>query len=299
MSMTEDNSLLIHLRKLTESDFLIWIDELLGLRGWGLILYGVLPSNLAVFSLDAKLPDLNKFPINFIILASITPLFFIFAMITNQVRRWYITKDRFGVRSLSITFLIMLISGLIIEISGVLNNKFLLNAPRNNDIFLASEEFFLVFSGLVLSTSSLFFISLMYKNDFPFLPSPSFEKSMDIIEGNLRKILHERIWVEYSDIDDSLIELVTATIEEIDRVIWSNGNRFAKLSLKYYCKDLRNLKKILEKIKENRSEGSKKYDWIIYFDIYGNLTNDQYLRRVDGKEAFDSLYRLRNIELGE
>ncbi len=106
--MINDPWLLIQLQKIIGPDGVIWIDEFIGLRGWGLILYGVLPSNLAFLGiLDTKLPDIDKFSVILILGASITPLFFIFILISNQNKKWYLTKDRFGIRSLTITFLIV------------------------------------------------------------------------------------------------------------------------------------------------------------------------------------------------
>jgi hypothetical protein len=295
--MTIDPWFLNQLQRIIGWNGVVWIDEFIGLRGWGLILYGVLPSNLAFLGiLDTKLPDVDKFSIIFILGASIIPIFFIFVLISDQNKKWYLTKDRFGIRSLTITFLIIFLSTLIFEISGIIHKKYFLCLPWNLETFTASAEcFFSAISSLVIS-SSLFVIALTRKTDFPMLPSVSFVKSMGRIERNIRKIKSEDIWEKYTTIDDSLIKLVEDTEKEVYNIIISKGNNLAKRSLERNFIDLKNLEIVLKKIGENRGEGSKKIDWKIYFGNT-NLNDDQHRRRYNEENVFNSLERLRNLEL--
>jgi hypothetical protein len=279
---------------------IIRVDELLGLRGWGLIFYGVLPSNLALLGiLDTKLPDIDKISIILILVASIIPLFFIFVLIRSQNKNWYITKDRFNIRSLTITFLIIILSTLIVEISGVIHKKYVLCMPWDIETLNSSAEcFLLAISSLVLS-SSIFILVLTQKTNFPLLPPISFVESMCKIEKNLRMIKDDEIWYNFKDVDDSLANLVEETKNELYDVIISNGNNLAKMSLKQNYEDLINLANVLKKIQIDRGKKSKKIHWEIYFCHSQYLSPDRYIRRSEEEEAFNSLERLRNLELGD
>lgn len=292
--------LLIHYKKLIGHNNVIWIDEFLGLRGWGLILYGVLPSNLALLGiLDINLPGIDKVSVTFVLLASIIPLFFIFILIRNQNEKWYLTKDRFNLRSSMITFLIISLSTLIVEISGMIHKKYVLCMPWNLETLNSSAECFLsAISSLVIS-SSIFIVALTQKTDFPLLPTVSFAKSMNKIGKNVRIIKDDEIWNKFKYIDDSLVNLVEDTKKEVYKIIISKGNRLAKISLNQNYEDLRNLETTLKKIQEDRGEESKKIDWLIYFGNFGDLNPDQYRRRYKEEKTFNSLERLRNLELSD
>lgn len=292
--------LLIKSQKLMGSNIIIRADEFLGLRGWGLIFYGVLPSNLALLGiLDANLPDVDKNSIIFILIASIIPLLFIFLLIRNQIKNWYITKDRFNIRSLTITFLIIILSTLVVEISGIIHKKYVLCMPWNIENLNSSAEcFLLAISSLVIS-SSIFILALTQKTDFPLLPPISFMESMCKLEKNIRIIKNDEIWYSFRDVDDSFVNLVEDTKKELYDVIISKENCLAKISLNQNYEDLINLEKILKKIREDRGYKSKKIDWETYFCNSKDLTRGQYLRRSREEKAFNSLERLKNMELGD
>lgn len=292
--------LLIKSQKLMGSNIIIRVDELLGLRGWGLIFYGVLPSNLALLGiLDTKLPDIDQISIILILVASIIPLFFIFGLIRSQNKNWYITKDRFNIRSLTITFLIIILSTLIVEISGVIHKKYVLCMPWDIETLNSSAEcFLLAISSLVLS-SSIFILALTQKTNFPLLPPVSFAESICKIEKNLRVIKDDEIWYNFKDVDDFLVNLVEDTKNELYDVSISNGNNLAKISLNQNYEDLINLEKVLKIIQIDRGEKSKKIHWEIYFCHSKDLSPDRYVQRSEEEKAFNSLERLRDLELGD
>jgi len=282
------------------SDRVIRIDEFLGLRGWGLVLYGVLPANLAFFGiLNTKLPNLDKISVIFVLGASIIPLFFIFMLISNQNKKWYLTKDKYGIRSLSITFLIFFLSTLIIGISGIIQGKYFLCLSLNSETIGTSLEcLFSAISSLVIS-SSFFIIALTKNENYPLLPSISFTKSMRKIERNYRKIKSEEVWSKFTPIDDSFIKMVKDTENEINNIIISKGNSLAKISLEEKCKDLRKLEETLEMIQNDINEDLKKIHWDIYFDFSKKLKETKSTIRENNVACFNSLKKIKELELGD
>src|SRR5438552_16300139 len=88
------------------------LDQLLGLRSWGLILYGALPASLSLLGiLDVKVGSLDKLlPI---LLVSLLPLSLTFLLIRARQRDWYLTTDYLNLRSSITTFLIVVSATLI------------------------------------------------------------------------------------------------------------------------------------------------------------------------------------------
>lgn len=288
------------LQKILGSTRIIWIDKYLGLRAWGLILYGILPSNLAFIGmLDVELPDTSKLSPILILMASVIPLIFVFSLVSYQNKKWYLTEEKIYSRSFTITFLIVLFSTLIIGISGVIQNKYFLCIPAwDFRINKASAECFLSAISCLVISSSIFILALTQNADFPLLPSVSFAESIDEINRNIRDIQNHEIWKNYVVFDPFLIDLIIAAETKINNIIVSKGNSLAKIVLTNVYEDLGYLNKTLERIWRCKSEESQRDLWEIYFGDFEKLT--EYQKKIRKKYiVFDSLQEIINLDLGD
>lgn len=75
------------------------VDLYVGLRSWGLILYGALPASLAMLGfLDVKIGKVDDlFP--FLLPASALPVLLTFLLIRARQKEWYLTTDHLNLRS--------------------------------------------------------------------------------------------------------------------------------------------------------------------------------------------------------
>src|SRR5262252_5985692 len=145
-------------RSLSWSDALVKADLVFGLRGWGLVLYGVLPANLALLGmLEIKLSNLaNLLP--FIVPVVFLPLATTFLLIRSRHKDWYLTTRLLNIRSLIVTGIIVLLATLISGVSGIIHGRYALSwamLGSRQHLTTIAESFLLAVGSLVL-TSTLF-----------------------------------------------------------------------------------------------------------------------------------------------
>jgi hypothetical protein len=281
-----------------ESNYLIKLDIIVGLRAWGLILYGALPSNLAlVGALEVKIgniDDLNPF---YFIAASILPIFLLFMLIRDRHKEWYLTTDFLNLRSTIVTIIILILATLISGISGIIHNRYIVGLPQSwswNEWTAIAESFLLAVTSLVVS-SALFMTAIAKESNLPGLPTVEFVKLIEELQRNLRYMKNNKIWETYISIDDNeLIDLVKKIELDLIKANTYIGNRLAIKSLKPLQKDMTNLIRALENVRDG-GQGT----WEIYFEQEFRLSADNKKRRTClFKEEFDSIERLKGLKLG-
>ena len=285
---------------LQKSNDLISLDRIVGLRAWGLILYGALPSNLALLGALKVEIGRSETLLPFLLPASILPIFLTFMLIRARHGDWYLTIDFLILRSVVTTIMILLLATSICGFSGIIRGKYSLGIPDSLDECTAiAESFLLAIVSLVLS-STLFIAVLTKNSNLPGLPSDDFVKLMTEIRSNTRKIKGSDIWKKYIPLDDNeLIKVAEEVKHDIDQAFVCTGNHLAKRSLEPIREDIIELIEVLVEIRDGGSEEARASKWRIYFAHPEVLSSAEKPFRASKKEQVASLERLKRLKLGD
>lgn len=296
---------------LQKSSFLVLLDNIFCFRAWGLILYGALPSYLALLGVSkgkVEFTDIDNL-LRIFIFASILPIAITFLLIRARQRNWYLTTDFLNVRSFISTFVILILATLICGVSVIIHsdnqgesNIGLLEYIKREGLGkIASQAYLLAVVSLVIS--STLFITVLTRNiNLPGLPSDDFVKLLGKIRTNMRKIMSSKVWKEYFSLDDNgLTKLAKEIKDDMDQAAVCTGNYIAKKSLDPIRKDVINLIEIFKEIKEGGSKVSKQIKWKIYFagpEVISDHKKPS-LPSEKEKKQIASLDRLRKLKLGD
>ncbi|UCE07267.1 MAG: hypothetical protein JSW07_04325 [bacterium] len=278
-------------RAIQISKYLILSDKILGLRAWGLILYGALPSNLALLGaikVELKIDNIsNLLPL--FIPASMLPLFITFLLIRSRHKDWYLTKNYLNLRSMISTFIILMLATLICYISLTIRNE-----PGQEIYQVISRAFLLAIISLVVS--STFFMAILTKEvNLPGIPSKDFVELTTTMRNNLRKIKNNDIWKAYVSLaNNNLINLAEKIKDDVEKASIQAENYFIKKSLEPMAKDINNLIEILGEINEGGIQR-----WKIYFADSEMLSVPDKQFRESQKEKFFSVERIKGLKLGD
>ena len=293
---------------LQKSSFLILLDKIFGFRAWGLILYGALPSWLALLGVskgEVKFTAI-EYLLHISIFASILPIAIIFLLIRTRHRNWYLTTDFLNVRSFISTFVILILAILICGVSVIIHSEN--NGENDIEILeyfkskelrkIAPQAFLLAVVSLVLS--STLFITVLTRNiNLPGLPSDDFVKLLAKIRINMRKIMGSKVWKDYISLDDNkLTKLAKEIKNDMDQAAVCTGNYLAKKSLEPIREDIINLINILGEIRSSGTNEAQKIKWKSYFAKREDLSSADIHFRLSKKKQVASLERLKKLKLG-
>ena len=157
-----------------------------------------------------------------------------------------------------------------------------------------TESFLLAVASLVVS-ATFFITALIQKTDLPGLPSSEFVKTIAEIRINMKKIKNGDFWNNSLQLDvNEPIKLAKEIEQGLDKINLM-GNYFIKKSCMQTYEDITNLIKVLEEIQDRSNLYSKQISWNIYFGT--ELSSYQMERRSSNKEKFDSIGRLKKLNL--
>lgn len=290
-----------------ESNNIIFLDKIFGIRAFGLIFYGVLPSILFLIGvLEVKIYHINESAQIFIIVPIILIIIFIFSLIRNRLKGFYLTTDFLNIRSSMITVITFLISTVIFGLSGVLQGKYVFVIPNNlnegMDLLksgLNFEPFLLAIASLLIG-STLFFTVVTKEVNLPALPPVKFVKLVTEVRDYMKLLKSDLIWKEYVSMeDDKLIGLANKIKDSLNQAINIKISFNFQKSLEQVHKDMINLIKALNDIRSRSTDVSKKNTWGIYFENQESLSSDQKKRRESMIEVINSIERLKKLKLGE
>ncbi len=290
-----------------ESNNIIFLDKIFGIRAFGLIFYGVLPSILFLIGvLEVKIYNINEYAQFFIIMPIILITIFIFSLIKNRLKGFYLTTDFLNIRSFMITVITLLISTVIFGLSGALQGKYVIVIPHNwNESmgFLKSEpnfEPFLLAVASLLIASTLFFTVVTKEVNLPALPPVKFVKLITEVQDNMKLMKNHHIWKGYVSLeDDKLVDLTKKIEDLLSQAINIKISFNLQKSLKQVHEDTINLIKVLKDIRSRSNDLSKEYTWRIYFGNQESLSSDQKKRRESMSEIINSIERLKELKFGE
>ena len=288
-----------------ESNNIIFLDKIFGIRAFGLIFYGVLPSILFLIGvLEVKIYNIIESAQFFIIIPIIPIAIFIFSLIRNRLKGFYLTTDFLNIRSFMITVITLLISTVIFGLSGVLQGKYVFVIPNNlnegMDLLKSGPNFepFLLAIASLLIASTLFFTVVTKEVNLPALPPVKFVKLIMEVQDNMKLLESDPIWKEYVSMeDDKLIDLANKIEDLLSQAINIKISFDFQKSLKPVHDDIINFINVLEDVKHNANEESKKKTWEIYFANIISLSPDQKTRRERKNEICNSINRIKKLKL--
>jgi hypothetical protein len=248
-------------------DTIVFLDLLFGLRGWGLILYGVLPANLALLGvLEVKLTSLDKLT-RFLVPVVFLPLLTTFLLIRQRHKEWYLTTKLLKTRSFIVTVIIFLLASLITGISGIIQGRYDVSwnyFGTTGHLTTIAESFVIAVGSLVL-TSTLFLTILTKESNFPGIPSVDFAKLLGTIRTDLRQIQQSPVWSGFSELDEDT-ETCAQRIEENLRALLSYSNlELVNLSLQPVGTGIESFLKGIKRIRGAGNDASKNIAWNQYF----------------------------------
>jgi len=178
------------------------LDHALGLRAWGLVLYGTLPASLfglgvlRITLLDS--PELGSFVPFFLV--GIAPVTVLFLLVHERLKAWYLLRDGLYVRTMFLTLMILLFSTIVSLAAGHITGKYM-TLPWSEWLALAPEirwrpllESALLGIAALVGSSTLFLTAIKEESGLPGLPSTEFVQCIKSLRNALIVIKSEPIW---------------------------------------------------------------------------------------------------------
>lgn len=289
------------------------VNYILGLRAWGLILYGALPANLALLgTLEVKLGNIENFSPILLPTVCLLPILITFLLVRNRCQEWYLTTDFLMSRSIITTFLIILCATLISGAAGIINGKYVLslsNILNQTHLKTITESFLFGISSLVL-TSTLFMTIFTKATDLPWLPSSKFVGELDKIRNWIRQIKRSQIYIKYDDLkcNDSNDFKTVKEVQEIIKVISGSFeelmsyplHKTTKQSLEIIKDSIKSFNEALEYIKAvDTSPDVREFRWKIFFENFASPIDDLGINREEYEKLYNAVLEIKNLQIGE
>ncbi|PRQ03372.1 hypothetical protein ENSA5_16800 [Enhygromyxa salina] len=202
-------------------------DYTLGLRAWGLVLYGSMPASLAALGVG-KLNPMNvpsPEPIVWVaaVMVASIPVLVTMLLIQQRLNSWYLACDHMILRSFNVTFVVFMAAGLLTGAAQVFTD-----GPPDDEFVRAIVNALLV-GALTLSVSSaLFLAAIKSDSGLPLLPAQSFTRDLDEARDAFYTIGRSGYWRRDPAALDQLesdIEHAQATLASLLRQVDPDGAR--------------------------------------------------------------------------
>jgi hypothetical protein len=177
-------------------------DYVFGLRAWGLVVYGTIPSTLSALGV-IKVSAFSGRSIGLLLpllILAVIPIFTVYLLIRQRLGSWYLTKDLLAVRSISLTFCILVCSSIVSWALGLINGRYQfrsLSELRMTDadlIWLPLIESVLLGVVSLVVSSTLFITAIKESGGLPGLPSQEFVKDIATLKDSLKALSRDPIW---------------------------------------------------------------------------------------------------------
>ena len=236
------------------------LDYVLGLRLITIILYGTLPSTLAILDVVNVKINITNQNLFFLIIIALIPSSILFLLIKNKLDKYYLMKDYSICRAIFITLAIFIMSILVVGLSRTINGYYRIVGLNELELQPFGESFILAIGSMIL-TSTLFW-TFLAKDDLglPGLPKNEFMNCVTKTRTQLSKISKNGIFktgkVEgkvYQEIE-LLVQQSKSNIKNIQKIY------LARDLFKQLMADLNGLEEAINPVK-HESPGS----WNRYF----------------------------------
>jgi hypothetical protein len=267
MNATSLDTFRKRIRTFISDDTIVFLDLLFGLRGWGLILYGVLPANLALLGvLEVKLTSLDKLT-RFLMPIVFLPLLTTFLLIKQRHKEWYLTTKLLKTRSFIVTVIIFLLASLITGISGIIQGKYDVswNYFGTREHLTTIAESFVIAVGSLVLTSTLFLTILTKESNFPGLPSVDFVKLLSTIRTDLKRLQQSQVWSGFSGLDRDTATCAQRVEENLTALLSYSNLELVNLSLQPVRAGIESFVRGIERIRDASNDASKTIAWNQYF----------------------------------
>src|ERR1051326_7285094 len=187
------------------------LDYLLGLRAFGLIVYGALPASLGALGafktpdqsvLDSKIGVSAIIPISVV---ALIPVVLTFALVRQRLANWYLLPVYLNVRAVVITVGIILISSVVVFATGFLVGTYQLipvstwkNLSVLEKLRPALECLLLSFAYLV-GSSTLFLTVVKEDGSLPLLPAKQEVDDLRSLRASLKEALTNPLHTQRSE----------------------------------------------------------------------------------------------------
>jgi uncharacterized membrane protein len=235
------------------------LDKYLGLRVWGLIIYGVLPSNLAFLGvIDVQIGDTNPL----LLLPAGTPLLaLLFMLLKTRLRETYLTLDGLVTRSFVQMILIVVVATLICFASQV---------PKPIPIQQKWASALLLAIVSLVASSSLFMTAMIKKARLPGLPDPGFVEKINEAKRELILLSRSRVFTGYDparDQEDVINSIAHARniSDLLNQASSFPGHRLAAAAHAGITANLTQVVEALERVRDGASDALKREHRDIFF----------------------------------
>lgn len=255
------------LGRLINDETVVLLDLVVGLRGWGLILYGVLPANLALLGFVEIKLSASSLILLLLPIVVFLPLVTTFLLIRNRHKDWYLTTKLLNTRSFIVTLVILLLASLISGLSGIIHGRYLVSLAyfgTMSHLATIAESFLMAVGSLVLS-STLFLTILTKDSDFPGLPSTDFVRLAKTIRESLRGLQASQVWLRFSNPDAKTVTDAKALAENLKQLSNYSGLALEKLSFKPVDAGVKSFIDAVTRINNGANADSKRLSWDKYF----------------------------------
>jgi hypothetical protein len=282
------------------------LDQMFGLRAWGLVLYGALPASLSLLGIvEVKVAELHK--IGPLIIVSLLPVTVTFLLVRARQKEWYFTTDYLNLRSTVTTLLIVISAALIAGAAGIIRDKYAFaqfNLRDPNQVAAYAESFLFGMSSLVIS-SSIFAAILTKGADLPGLPASGFISSIAKIRQQLIAIQNSPIWRKYDfndgmEIFDELKQTRNSIIKDLETALSQPGHKLAKRGLQPLRAQLDVFARSITEIKDGAVKDTIEFRWRVRFADLTVISDGENLtyEREAIKDEITILRALKSLRLG-
>jgi hypothetical protein len=208
---------------------LLALDYVLGLRGFGLVIYGALPASLGALG-AFKVPDqgildskIGLAALPYICCVALIPVVLTFVLVRQRLGNWYLLSSCLSLRAAVITLAIILVSSLVCGANGLLVGTYHLvvsKAAWNGLSFGAKAkpigECLLLSFAYLVGSSTLFLAVVKEDGNLPLLPSKQEVDNLNLLRGYLKDVANGALQSERPTTNDqALADRVTVMTEMI------------------------------------------------------------------------------------
>jgi hypothetical protein len=284
---------------------ILTLDHLLGLRAFGLVVYGALPASLGALG-AFKPPDqttlggkIGLAALPYIFIVALIPVVLTYFLVRQRLANWYLLRDYLSIRATAITVAIIAISCFVCAANGLLVGTFK-RVPINRWWALPFHDkawpigvcLLLSFAYLV-GSSTLFLTVVKEDGNLPLLPNKTEVDNVASLRGKLRDIAHSEIQVtkfeqaQLRQLGTTLTELIAAA----SNVIIDLQKGFVGIGRERFYADLSAQLSDLNSAATDAAQSALtwEYYWDPKFDP-GTLNDEQKGRR-------NSIKRLKELKI--
>jgi hypothetical protein len=283
---------------MTWTSMLIKLDYAIGLRAFGLVLYGALPANLAILGiLKVELTSVRNFSPAYLIAAAILPFSVVCLLVRSRLRVWYGSPKFLLARSSVLTLGILICASVICGLAGIIRGEYVLNVSsllKPSEWQAIAESLLMAVVSLVLA--STLFSSVLVKGDsLPGLPSGEFAETMREYARFNKSLTDSGIWRQCPDHELEVLWNDAESLILKAKGTSNVGGYLNRISMVRLENDLNGMEKALNELLRAQDPGARHRLWEQLFGPADRLSQPDRIRR-QHKSSF--VASIANLKIG-